>query len=53
MTIINKLILDTKEWDTKQETVYLIKHGVKNVIIQREHDDSEWNNVDDIDWDNL
>lgn len=53
MIIIDKLILGAKEWDTTQETLYLIKHRVNNIIIQREHDDSEWTNVDDIDWDKL
>lgn len=50
---MDKLILSTKDGDAMQETLYLIKHGVNNVIVQREHDDSEWTNVDDIDWDKL
>ncbi|UXR86954.1 type II toxin-antitoxin system Phd/YefM family antitoxin [Staphylococcus felis] len=47
------VIIGKKDWDSIQETLYLESVGVMDKVREREKDNSDYTNIEDIDWDNL
>lgn len=47
------VIVNKRDWEALQETLYLSTTGTLNEVRKREADDSGWTNIDDIDWDTL
>lgn len=47
------VLISKEDWDSINETLYLENAGVMDKVRERENDDSEWVNIDDINWDEL
>jgi len=47
------VIIEKKQWNSIQETLYLESTGTMNKIRERLNDNSGYTDIDDIDWDNL
>ncbi|WP_139008769.1 type II toxin-antitoxin system Phd/YefM family antitoxin [Lactococcus lactis] len=50
---LDAVIVNKKDWDSIQETLYLFTTGTLEKVVEREKDDSGSTNVDEIDWDTL
>lgn len=50
---LDTVILSKNDYDALQETLYLASTGTLAKVAEREHDNSGFTNVDDIDWDKL
>lgn len=46
----NAVIISKSDWDSIQETLYLEIAGVMDKVREREQDDSDFINVDSVDW---
>lgn len=49
----NAVLVGLDDWRAIQETLFLEQTGTLDVVRKREKDDSEFTDVDEIDWDNL
>lgn len=47
------VIISKQDWESIEETLYLIQTGTMEKVQEREKDDSGFTNIDDIDWDEL
>ena len=50
---LDAVIVNKKDWELIQETLYLFTTGMLDKVLEREKDDSGFTNVDEIDWDTL
>jgi len=50
---LDAVIINKRDWDAIQETLYLATTGTLAEVQKREADDSGWTDVDNIDWDKL
>ncbi|MEB7754910.1 type II toxin-antitoxin system Phd/YefM family antitoxin [Staphylococcus pseudoxylosus] len=49
----NAVIIGQKDWNSIQETLYLESTGTMDKVREREKDNSDYTNIDDLDWDSL
>lgn len=47
------VVVGKQDWESIEETLYLIQTGVMEKVQQRENDKSGFTDIDDIDWDEL
>ena len=50
---LDAVIISKKDWDAISETMYLHSTGTMAKVMEREHDDSGFVDLVDIDWDSL
>jgi len=47
---LDTVLVNKKDWDAIQETLYLYSTGTLATVARREKDDSGFTEVDDLDW---
>lgn len=47
------VVIGKQDWESIEETLYLIQTGTMEKVQQREKDNSGFTDLDDIDWDEL
>lgn len=47
------VVIGKQDWESIEETLYLVQTGTMEKVQQREKDDSGFTDLDDIDWDEL
>ncbi|WP_283618238.1 type II toxin-antitoxin system Phd/YefM family antitoxin [Ligilactobacillus hohenheimensis] len=47
------VVIGKQDWESIEETLYLVQTGTMEKVQQREKDDSGFTDLNDIDWDEL
>lgn len=47
------VVIGKQDWESIEETLYLVQTGTMEKVQQREKDNSGFTDLDDIDWDEL
>lgn len=47
------VVVGKQDWESIEETLYLVQTGTMEEVQQRENDKSGFTDIDDIDWDEL
>ena len=49
----NAMLIGRKDWESIKETLYLEEQGVLDIVREREKDNTEFTDIDELDWEDL